>query len=112
MKATKFLSLKISPSRVALILATMFSLLVLGIMILTISGYRYRGWPHPPSWRLQRGMSMEEVSAIVGEPDVVVADGPDGEWFYRGETIWIGFQDNELRYVHTNIPKHRHPANE
>lgn len=53
-------------------------------------------WENKQNWRkLERGMSKDEVSQILGEPDDIMTSGPSSYWRYANGGS-VNFYDEDL----------------
>jgi hypothetical protein len=87
----RFLSTKVVPWRVALLLVLLVAAFVAGLWI-------YHGVAEPET-RLVEGMSFEEVRSILGDPGTTSSFGEETRWTYSRSAapgFYLVFRNGEL----------------
>lgn len=68
------------------------------------------GWQLPANWaRLQRGMSEQQVVAILGNPTSIV-DGTHRKIYYEGEVAGSGFVVGYVQFYEKRLDRYEPPV--
>jgi hypothetical protein len=90
MTLLKMRSLQVDPIRV-------FTLSFFAIVLLLFGLWIYFNIPQPRSWQLHRGMTIQQVRSVMGEPDTAYGDQEHKYWCYsRKENINLRFINDRL----------------